>query len=269
MSQALHDPTDIWFREILPSSWMSEADLERSVQIYLEKHIHDYHILLCKMDIESSSTRRTNRPDLVFIKKDYSKWFVVEVELSTHRFTHVREQVETFASGNYGDEHVKYLFSRYSDRLVEEDLDEMIKSRSPNVMVVVNDEIAKWETELKPLRCRIGIFQIYHDREGKSLYRLKGYFPRIKHDFAYCQLQSGMPLLILLLNKDFLDTHAISENDEIHCDYDGKISSWKRRDSKGKIYLECSDHTIPLDPLKKQYMLVRDEHTNSYYFNQG
>jgi hypothetical protein len=266
MTKILDDSNNIWFKEIAPSSFMNEGNLEQTVLAYLSSHLKNHFIVKCKMDIKNSKTRLKNQPDLAIISKDYKEWYVVEVELSSHRFKHIEEQVDTFKNGIYNYYHANYIYRQDKSIFDESKLKTMVDKFLPKVMVIVNDKNCNWVDLLKPYKCELGIFQIYYDKNQNRLYRFNGHFPIMKHDFATCKFINGLPLMIELLEQDFLDGLDIKENDIIDGVYNGKSTNWRRVSSGKRVFLECIDRAIPLDPLTHRYMIIYNEVENDFEF---
>lgn len=264
MTKILLDNDQIWYREIAPSSFMSEGNLENTIISYLGSYLTEHYVVKCKMNIKNARTGRTNQPDIAIVKKDYSEWYVVEVELSSHRINHIEEQVDTFCNCDYGDEHAEYL-SKNSTTLDKGELKKMIAKYPPRVMVVVNDQNCKWTDTLKKYKCEVGIFQVYYDKHQNRLYRFHGHFPVMKHDFGTCKFLPGVPQMIELIENDFLDGLNIKSGDAIIASYKGKVARWKRRGTR-KVYLECTDSEIPLDPLSSRYLIIYHEQENEFEF---
>ena len=269
MTKILEDIKKIWYKEIVPSSFMNEGDLEHTVLAYLSVYLKDHQVVKCKMYVKNVKTRRTNQPDLAIIKKDYKEWYLVEVELSSHRFKHIEEQIATFTNCDYNDSHASYLYKHNKGIFDEDKLMQMVAKYPPNVMVIVNDNNCKWIDSLEKYKCKVGIFQIYYDKNQNRLYRFHGHFPLMKHDFGTCTFVNGLPMMVELIEHDFLDGLDIANSDVISGVYNGKISKWKRVNSVNRVFLECLDKEIPLDPLTNRYIIIYDEKENEFQFNKA
>jgi hypothetical protein len=248
---------------------MNEADLEHTVISYLGNYLKDHFVLKCKMDIKNSTTNLINKPDLAFIRKDYLEWYIVEVELSNHEFSHIKEQVETFLNCNYNHYHAQYLYKQNKTELDKPKLEHMINTINPHIMVIINDVNCKWHEALGAYNCKIGIFQIYYNRNQERVYRIQGDFPLIKHDFATCTFITGIPFMVEIIEKDFFDGLDIKNGELINASYRGKISRWKRVDTKKKLYLECKDSYIPLDPLSHRYIIIYNKSEQEFQFEKA
>ncbi len=266
MSKVLDDYNQKWFKELSPSSFFNESDLESTVQTYLSKHLINCFVLRGKIRVINNETNKVNIPDLIIVDKEYKEWYVVEVELSNHDLSHIKSQIDTFTKGIYDKSHANYLFQQNTDELDLDELNKMILRFPPKVFVIVNDFNCDWIDVFNQYDCKVGIFQIYYDRDQNRAYRFQGYFPLMKHDFGTCKFIPGLPTMIALNEKDFLDGIGIQPNEEIIAQYNGKISKWKRIDDRNSVYLECLSNTIPLDPLNKRYVITYDDIENTFHF---
>lgn len=84
--------------ELVDPDAMSETEFEFAVAKVLSKMFTDYRCVVFtgtfRLDEEG------HRPDLALVAKDFSHWFVIEVELTSHSFYgHVLPQVRAFRYG--------------------------------------------------------------------------------------------------------------------------------------------------------------------------
>jgi hypothetical protein len=267
MSKIWTDHHRDWFLEI-DHSLYSEGQLEEMILSYLTMHLNGYYIVKCKMDCLNTKTNEINRPDIAIVKKDFTEWYVVEVELSSHRFKHIEEQVDTFLNCNYGASHATNI----ADNLLpitkidySEELTTMINTHVPKVLVLINSMRNTWFDTLNKMNCETGVFQIYRNKATHLALRFKGHFPLMNQDFGTCRFTTA-PFLIEIIEKDFLDSVQVSEHEIIEATYEGRISQWKRVNSRNKIYLECMGNDVPLNPMTPRYLLVCNKAEREFQF---
>jgi hypothetical protein len=122
-------------------------------------------------------------------------------------------------------------------------------------MVIVNEDKHDWKADLNALNCLSCIFQVYHDFHGNALYRLNGEHPFIRIDFCHCRYQKGLPYVVEVLDKHFLDSHGILNGSTFNVEYKEKNFQWSRQDDSGRVFLNCSNPRPPLDPMSDRYRL--------------
>lgn len=269
MSKILDDKNENWFKQISPTSYIDEKTLEQIIEVYLDKYLVNHSVIPCSMYIRNSVTKKRNKPDLAIISHDYSEWYVVEVELSSHRFKHIMQQIDTFCLGEYNQSHADYMFNQKNDVLNRDLVRRMVREIPPRVMVIINDSVSSWMDELSSFNVDVGIFQIYYDQFQHRAYRFKGHFPALRQSFATCLLQPGLPTMVQILESDFFDGIGIKVNEEIGVIYNGRTTKWKRIRSRNIDLLHCLDDSIPLDPISRRYFLVFDQHQNEFEFNKA
>jgi hypothetical protein len=88
-----------------------EARYEKHIA-YLSSHIFpDYY--WCDFKAEVRHPDGLVHADAALVAKDYSKWYVLEVELSQHRWDeHIRPQLSKLSNGIYSDKNRRQLISR-------------------------------------------------------------------------------------------------------------------------------------------------------------
>ena len=131
----------------------------------------DFHVVDVELKVESLNVSEGSKKcDLVFIRKDYSEWWVVEVEMSHHSYNgHVYPQVKVLSDGLYGgtclERQVNSILSGDSGcALDREKLSVLIESEDPRVLVIVNQEPPEkdeWRNLEKLNRVKLGVLARY------------------------------------------------------------------------------------------------------------
>lgn len=268
MAKAI-DKNNVWYQEVAPRSFYKEEDLERVIIQNLEIIFPHFKALPFKKKLFDSARNKSNTPDLVMIKADYSEWYIIEVELGKHDKKHVLEQIETFYNCSYTDDHASYIFNKRRRGFNLNSLKTLIATQSPKLMVIVNEPKDDWKEDLKSFRCMTCIFQIYQDFEGKALYRLNGEHPYIYTNFCHCKYEKvGYPFTVEVLQTDFLDGYGILNGEKISIEFGGVRLQWERVDGANRVFLNCDYTRPPLDPLTDRYRLNYDNILKSYSFTK-
>lgn len=262
------DYNDIWYQEVAPRSYYDEDDLERAIIQNLEIIFPQFKALLFKKSLHDAARNKNNAADLAMVKEDYSEWYIIEVELGKHNKDHVIDQVTTFYNCSYTDEHADYIFSKRSHDLDLPQLKAMIARKVPEFMVVANEPKPDWIKDLKRLRCKTCVFQIYHDYNGNPLYRLNGEHPYIYTKFCHCKYLKNVPYTVEVLEKEFLNGYGVNHGIKLNIEYNGKILEWERQDDSNRVFLQCNYVRPPLDPLSDRYRLNYNDKTNIFSFTK-
>lgn len=267
MAKAI-DNNSIWYQEVAPRSFYDEEDLERAIIQNLEIIFPQFKALPFKKSLFDAVRHKNNKPDLAMVKFDYSEWYIIEVELGKHQKDHVIDQVQSFFNCSYLDEHAEYIHSQRGD-LDLNLLKAMIATKVPEFMVIVNEPKEDWIYDLKALRCKTCIFQIYHDFNGLPLYRLNGEHPYIYTHFCHCKYQKvGSPYTVEVLDKHFLDSYGVIDGTSIPIEFRGVSLLWKREDDSNRIFLHCNNTRPPLDALTDRYRLNYNDALKTYSFTK-
>lgn len=256
-----------WFQEIEPTSFYSEEDLERSVILNLESVFPQFWATTFKKLLKNPTRKKGNTPDLALVKKDYSEWYVIEVELSNHNVKHIQEQVDTFYRCNYNTTHADYLYSK-NPHLDQQKLRSMVSSFPPKLMVVINETNSSVNNAVKPYNCSVCIFQIFLDKDSNPIYRLNGEHPIVYTEFCFCQLLKSLPYTVKILDDDnFIKSNGFQDGSIINIAYNTIISKWELISSGTEYYLVNKSSKFPLEPSTKRYILSKMD--NNFTFIKG
>ncbi len=262
------DKNKVWYQEVAPRSFYNEEDLERAIIQNLEIIFPQFIAFPFKKSLQSLKTLENNRPDLAMVKTDYSEWYIIEVELGKHNKEHVLGQIETFYDSDYFEEHADYMFQQ-CPRLDLVQLKDMINRKVPEFMVIVNEPKPDWVEDLRELRCKCCVFQIYHDFKGNPLYRLNGEHPYIYTNFCHCKYQKyGSPYTIEVLDFYFLDSYRIPDSGDITIEFNGLALKWQRQNDGKRVFLHCNHFVPPLDPLTDRYRLNYNNDLDIFTFTK-
>jgi hypothetical protein len=143
MSRILVDST--WYERLAPNALL-ELEYQRLLISHAEHLYPEYHVIPYGKLIESDFDAAI--ADMAFIAKDFSGWWIVEVELASHSLGgHVLPQVDVFLNGRYGLEDAEYLASHAPD-LDPDRIKDVVRGEQPEVMVIVNRPLEEWANAL-------------------------------------------------------------------------------------------------------------------------
>ena len=241
-----------WY-EAVSSEGQFEADYESLIRNHASSLFPEYQTVAFKTPVESEEGRRI--PDLALIDRHYRYWWVVEVEMAHHSlYGHVIPQVEVFARGKYGREHVSYIFSR-SNTLNHQSLADMIKGAQPRVLVVVNQSVPTWMDPIHRLDSLVTIVEVFRSGRNQHILRINGDYPSNSDTsvLSSCRLDSAIPRL---LKVDSPAALGIESNAKIPIRFDGGLTSWSRLDTADGVWL-CPLGRNPLST-NQDYLIVED-----------
>lgn len=269
MSKVYHDHDQDWYHEMIPGTLYSEADLQRVLNVYLSKLGGHFVLVKFSLALKNPKTQKNNIPDFVIVKNDYSLWYVVEVELSHHRVEHVAEQLETFSTCDYDPSMANYIADASGGNLNKEDLERMIRTHRPHVLLIANEYPNKWYERLKIIDFEVGTFQAYLNHGQKRLYRFTGVMPLVQDSFTPCRFVEGVPMMVEVTDSSFLDALNVPDGGAVDCEYLGRTFPWSRVDSPKSTYLQFDGEEVPLDPGATVYHLVHDKTQGRLVFQKA
>ena len=243
---------DDWYEEFMPGTYV-EDDLEKTILSKADYVFPDYYMLPLKQTIHYNE--ESSDPDLCLIKKDYSVWYVIEVELAKKPFKgHTEKQIRVFSQGRYNARAIsKYLVSKKSS-LDQAKIESLIRADPPKVLVMVN-EYPKWADELTAYpRTGIMVFALYDHPGGVEAYRLDGQYPVFETGRSRCIFPKH-PANTLIVEKGEL--LPIKHKERFIIYYDGRQTLWERQNHGPRTILI----PVGLNPLnvRKQYFLIKSD----------
>lgn len=288
MARILFPSDEGWYDEMKIISSYYETELEDMILSHVESVFPNHITVKFKKDIYTSSGGQGRAPDLALINKDYSEWWIVEVELDKHSLEHVKSQIEVFVNGEYNSfEIAKYIKNKDHTKTLElKKLQEMIVKTQPKVLIIVDDHDPEWKKEFDPLNVLICVFQVFKSKFGLQAYRLNGDYPFIfNEDSSHCQYINSPPNMLevkepkwfldllrsmpeptkkySIFSKEFWTAKKTSsqsdllKDKEIEIDFLGRVSKWKLIiTNRGKVYLKAIG--INKVPIINTYMLYAD-----------
>ena len=238
---------DEWYEAINGRSWY-ERDFESVVEAHARALFPGCHVVPFKIAVESEHGRKI--PDLALIDMDYREWSVVEIEMAHHSLRgHVLPQVEVFAHGAYGEEHVRYLTGRLGspDPVVVAD---MIKGAQPRVVVVVNQETPRWAEPIRRAGGELLVVEVFRSVRNRHSLRVVGTYasgivPRV---LTACRLDSMLPNMLIIDSPAGL---GIAHGQGVTIMLDDRRTEWERLDVADRVWLS---------PVKRNPLTVGQEY---------
>jgi hypothetical protein len=116
---------------------------------------------------------QVSRPDLALIAKDYSHWFIIEVELITHSLQgHVLPQVRAFQYGDPQPDCVKILARETG--LPASQIQTFLRAVPRSVAVIVNKRNREWEIALGSLQVQMLTVTAFKSSAGVEAVEVDG-----------------------------------------------------------------------------------------------
>ena len=265
-----------WFERLSAVSYYSEAQFEERLLNQSSFLFKDHWVIPFKKQLShTSDAEKTTKPDLLFIKKDYTEWILVEAELGSHQFPHVEKQLEVMSNPDFNNaEMLQYIKSK-SGYIFEQDfsfddvkLKKMIDDLKPKVMVIVDETIIKWEADLKRLKVLLCVVQVYKNGENEEIFRLKGEYPKTFTGAIHCRKAKYPANSIEVINwTEALDGYITGEEIEVY--FQDSLTKWNVIiNNRKKCIFKCIGPNFPL-PVNRDFTLQLDAEKRLYYFNQN
>ena len=246
MAKLLHISTKSWFDELNSIAYYVERDYEKFINQYISEIFPDFITFGFKYAI-ASPDRKDRKPDMAFVKKDYSEWWLVEIELGSDDIKHVREQIEVFLNPEYNsvvlaEKIVKMVKRQLHIPLDNDKIKFLIEHELPKVLVIIDDEKTSWLDEIKSLGAEVCIFEIYKNTNAERVFRIDGNYPTSYIGESHCRYHPSLRNLLEVINPSFLDLSKV--NLEIF--YKGKVTTWILLKERGRVYLQFAGTSNPV-----------------------
>ncbi|HEV8286841.1 MAG TPA: hypothetical protein VGQ09_21175 [Chitinophagaceae bacterium] len=250
--------SSFWYDQLNYVGYYGETEFQRAIQQHTSNIFPDYYCFPFSKSIKSKLG--TSKPDLGLISKTLKEWWIIEVELGKHSLeNHVLQQIDDFRLGNYPESifapyFQKKILSLYNVLLEESKIKNLLKKKTPHILVVVDEEKADWVLELKKREANLCLFQIFKNGKGRHAYRLNGNYPFITIEETHCKphkfyqnnmLELSNPVFI----RNIKNTLSIS--------FDELQTRWEKIVDKNKTYIRFIGKSNPLPP-NSTFLLVQD-----------
>lgn len=266
----------IWFERLSAISYYTETQFEERLVNQSSFLFKDHWVIPFKKLISHiSDSSQTTKPDLAFIKKDYSSWILVEAELGGHDYGHVKKQVEVMSNPDYSPaEMIKYITEKEGNvfelnfKFDQSKLKNLITNIKPEVLVIVDETKIDWERPLKDLNVSLCVVQVYKNGEQEEIFRLKGQYPKTYTGSIHCRKAKFPANSLEVINyEEFLSSYK--SGDEVEIYHKDILTKWTIIINRTKkCFLKCVGPIFPL-PVSRDYNLKMDSENKFYYFEQN
>jgi len=217
------------FKQILPSS-LPEGKFERIITLQAPDLYPDYYVVPFKKRVVSPYG--TSAPDLVFIAKDYQDWYIVEVEMAYHDYSHVETQIRNLANAQYNSVDVINYLCQKCSHLDATKVSSLIQREPVKVLLILNEINEDWASDLKNKFGAItSVFEVFHSNSAgfqvghlPAAYRISRNYP--VYSLAVSTTCSIHPYFTSLGINDnsFLQ---LRPGDAVELEYDNCVTFWK------------------------------------------
>jgi hypothetical protein len=113
-------------------------------------------------------------PDLAVVAKDFTYWFVVEVEIATHHLEkHVIPQATAFCEGRYDENTAEILSSAV--KVTRQQAETLLATIPRDVVVVSNKRDGRWNQKLAALGVQHVVIETYRNiTTSQAVHRIEG-----------------------------------------------------------------------------------------------
>ena len=263
-----------WFERLSVISYYSEGEFERRLINQASSLFRDYYVVPFKKTIAHvNDASNTTTPDLAFIKKDYTSWLIVEVELKSHDYEHVKRQVDVMRKPDFNKQDIIAYLTKQEPHVLDPpgfsfdaaQLTTLITTVKAGVMVIVDQTHEGWEGKLNKVGVLLCVVQAYRNGDGEEILRIKGQFPKVYTGFVFCRIVKDPVNSIEVINHhELLDKLVTGDRLEIYLKE--ILTKWTAiRKRNNKLFLKCMGSVFPLLP-GKDFLIKFDEHDNVYLF---
>lgn len=250
-----------WYEQLSVIASYYETEYEDKFLGQIEEAFPDFYAIYYKKKVVAIGYD-SKKPDLALVKKDFSEWWLVEVELEAHDLKEVVGQVEVFLLAKlnpYSDG--KYIHKAITKRykgvsISETDVRAMISNYAQNVLVVVDEYIEEWEKTLGKLGAHLCVFQVFKSTNGPEAFRLAGIYPTTNYSESHCNCGDKDPRVIQVSDPSSINIH---DGEEIDLVYAEKTARYKVYLESGKTMLLAIGKMNHI-PTSSLYCIYRDSH---------
>jgi hypothetical protein len=240
-----------WYEEVAPTG-VYESVYEAMVKahaIYLWPRFHAVHF---KANVYAGMAGV--KADFVLVERNYSEWWVVEVEMEHHSLEgHVLPQTRKLGEAAYGDSEAEKL-CEMCPALDLAKVKAMFRDHPPRVLVVVNKPRPDWVKPLANVDAMVAVFEIFRSDQDQHLFRVNGDHPVGTAELvSVCRFDELMNRWLLVENPISLRTPG---QKKIMIEFNGHTTEWTRYAAAGKVWLYTESGPNPL-PDRFDYELTR------------
>jgi hypothetical protein len=256
-----------WYDELRAVAYYVESEIEKWILQHAQSLFPGYFVFPFKIDIVSRTKGLKKRADLALVRKDFSAWTVVEVELREHSKSHVLEQAAVLADGDYNPpemaEYVRGQLRKFCGKRTSLDrLQKLFSGQTPSILVIADAHRADLQAQLSATGVDFGVFEVYKSVSGQYVYRSFGQYPAVPDREAHCRPHVALPNVI-----EVIGNFVFGRSGSIEVIYDGFLTRWSLFTDGGKQYLRFLGLSNPLSP-NASYVLFSDK-ARRYFFRRS
>ena len=189
------------------------------------------------------------RPDLALVAKDFSHWFVLEVELTSHSLEgHVLPQVRAFAYGNPQSDCISGLADRLG--ISSDQAKTLVRAVPRTVAVIANKRDIEWNHALRGLNTQLLVVSTFTTAAGQSAVEIDGALQAVSEHVGFARY-SAIDRSLRLPARTRLNAGVIQLVDP-----DGAASSWRVAVGDGAIWV-TKENGVPDIADGMQMQIVR------------
>ena len=245
------------YHELHSVAYYNEKDVEDRIFENAKVVFKDYFLIPYRYDVIYQGTKK--RPDCILIEKNYKSWWIVEIELSSDDFDHVKSQLEVFANADMNGYTVSRNVNKQKSLPDLQGLDisavrDMVSDVRQRVMVIIDKINPAWDSDLQNLGVEVCIFETYMNGQGDAAFRLEGSYPYIVEEQAHCRRHPSIKSAYQLTNIHFFGVTV----DEVEISYNDRLTKWTIQRKKKEILIHyAGGNTNPLLH-KDGYVISKD-----------
>jgi len=249
MAKVLYENS--WYDELSPTG-VYETVYEGMVKAQASDLWPRFHAVPFKVIVYANN--EGVKADFALVERDYSEWWVVEIELAHHDFkNHILPQTRKLAEAKYGVAEAEKLCEACA-KLDPTKVKAMVKDCQPRVLVVVNKPQTNWIEPLAKHKAVLGVFEVFQSDRNEHLFRVNGEHPAGHEDvISVCRFDELMNRWLLVESPVGLRVPHQRKTTIVFKDH---VTEWTRWDASGKVWLYTTAGPNPL-PDNKDYELVR------------
>lgn len=270
MARVLLPHEQVWYDELKAVGYYGESELERELQQHVSSLFPAFHVFPFKKGVAHSITGAVRIPDLGMVRRDLRSWGIIEVEFRRHTLTHVLDQIDCFANGEYNAPEIaeyirQQLRQRCGTRVALSRLQALLSSEPPLLLVIVDADKEAWRVPLEGARADLCIFEIFKNPQGQHLYRTFGGYPSVPTRDAQCRNYPLMRNTLEIVGGfHFKKVRRLKRSRQVDIVFNDILTRWFWLEDNGQHYLRFSGTVYPLSA-NATYVLFADRNER-YYF---
>ncbi|MGC4059285.1 MAG: hypothetical protein QM743_14380 [Chitinophagaceae bacterium] len=245
MARLLFQHNDPWFDELRVVSSYSEKDLERMILEHVDTVFPNYITIGFGKTLSVPTIPTGRRPDLAIVSKDYSEWWIVEVETFEDNYKHIRAQIEVFTLFDYNSFDIaQYIHSKDTQNFELHKLVEMVRDVKPKILILIDEVDVDFQKELENMGAVVCLFQVYKNKDGSHAFRLHGEYPKLFERSSHCKFVKSMAHTIEIFEPSWFISEVKKNEREVTKRY---LNYHRRNRNRGTIPKKEPTNEVDID----------------------